>query len=86
MTFPKVKKTLHFVKTTSNFTQPNIYLMGLCSIKWASLVAHALKNSPAMQETHVGFLGQQDPWEYETATHSNILAWEIPWTEEPGRL
>ena len=39
-----------------------------------------------MQETSVGFLGQKDPWEYETATQSNNLASEIPWTEEPGGL
>ena len=39
-----------------------------------------------MQETWVQFLGQEDPLEKEMATHSSILAWEIPWTEEPGRL
>ena len=38
------------------------------------------------QETWVRSLGQEDPLEKEMATHSNILAWEIPWTEEPGRL
>ena len=42
------------------------------------------KNLPAMQETGVRFLGQEDPLEQEVATHSNILAWRIPWTEEPG--
>ena len=41
---------------------------------------------PAMQETRVQFLGQEDALEKEMATHSGILAWEIPWTEEPGRL
>ena len=41
---------------------------------------------PAMQETQVQFLGQEDPLEKEMATHSSILAWEIPWTEEPGAL
>ena len=41
---------------------------------------------PAMQETRVWFLGQEDPLEKEVATHSSILAWKIPWTEEPGRL
>ena len=44
------------------------------------------KESPAVQETQVGFLGQEDPLEIGLATHSNILAWRIPWTEEPGRL
>ena len=39
-----------------------------------------------MQETQVQFLGPEDPLEEEMATHSNILAWEIPWTEEPGKL
>ena len=39
-----------------------------------------------MQEKQVGSLGQEDPLEKETATHSSILAWEIPWTEEPGGL
>ena len=44
------------------------------------------KNPPAMQETWVRFLGQEDPLEKEMATHSSILALKIPWTEEPGRL
>ena len=39
-----------------------------------------------MQETRVAFLGREDPLEEEMATHSSILAWEIPWTEEPGRV
>jgi len=45
-----------------------------------------IKNLPAMQETQVQSLGQEDPLEKEMATHCSILAWEIPWTEEPGRL
>ena len=45
-----------------------------------------VKNLPAVQETWVRSLGQEDPLEKEMATHSSILAWEIPWTEEPGRL
>ena len=44
------------------------------------------KNPPAMQETWVQSLGGEDPREEEMETHSSILAWEIPWTEEPGRL
>ena len=52
----------------------------------ASLVAQSVKNLPAMQETHVQFLGQEDPLEREMATHYSVLAWRIPWTEEPGRL
>ena len=53
---------------------------------WASLIAQLVKNLPAMQETQVPFLGREDPLEKEMATHSSILTWRIPWTEEPGRL
>ena len=49
-------------------------------------VTQTVKNLPAMQETWVGSLDWEDPLEKEMATHSSILAWEIPWTEEPGRL
>ena len=52
----------------------------------ASLTAQLVKNWPAMQETRVQFLGWEDPLEKEMATHSSILAWRIPWTEEPGGL
>ena len=45
-----------------------------------------VKNPPAMQESWVPSLGQEDPLEEEMATHPGILAWEIPWTEEPGGL
>ena len=45
-----------------------------------------VKNSPTVQETRVRFLGWEDPLEKEVATHSSVLAWEIPWTEEPGGL
>ena len=51
-----------------------------------SLVAQMVKCLPAMQETWVRSLGQEDPLEKEKATHSSILAWKIPWTEGPGRL
>ena len=51
-----------------------------------SLVAQMVKNLPAMQETGVLSLGQEDPLREEMATHSTILAWEIPWAEEPGGL
>ena len=51
---------------------------------WASLVAQRVKHLPVMQETKVRSLGWEDPLEKEMATHSSILAWEIPWTEEPG--
>ena len=49
-------------------------------------IAQMVKNLPAMQETQVQLLGQEDPVEKEMATHSSILAWEIPWAEEPGGL
>ena len=52
----------------------------------ASLVAQRIKRLPAMQETWVQSLGWEDPLEKEMATHSSILAWRIPWTEEPGGL
>ena len=52
----------------------------------ASLVAQMVKNLPAVQETWVQLLGQEDPLEKGMATHSSVLAWRIPWTEEPGRL
>ena len=45
-----------------------------------------VKTLPAMQETQVQSLGQEDPLEKDMATHSSILAWRIPWTEEPGGL
>ena len=52
----------------------------------ASLVAQMVKNPPAMWKTWVRFLGWEDLLEKEMATHSSILAWRIPWTQEPGRL
>ena len=52
----------------------------------ASLMAQSLKRLPTMQETWVRSLGREDPLEKEMATHSSILAWRIPWTEEPGGL
>ena len=51
-----------------------------------SLVAQMVKSLPAVQETWVQSLGREDPLEKEMATHSRILAWRIPWTEEPGGL
>ena len=52
----------------------------------ASLVAQRLKHLPAMREICVLSLGREDPLEKEMAAHSSILAWDIPWTEEPGGL
>ena len=56
---------------------------------WVSPMAQWVKNLPAVQETQktqVQSLDQKDPLEEEMATHSSILAWRIPWAEEPGRL
>ena len=52
----------------------------------ASFIAQAVGNLPAMQETQVRFLGWEDPLKEEMATNYSILAWRIPWTEEPGSL
>ena len=52
----------------------------------ASLMALTVKSLPAMQETQVPSVGQEDPMEKGMATHFSILAWRIPWTEEPGGL
>ena len=51
-----------------------------------SLLSQLVKNLPAMQETWVQSLGQEDPLEEGMATHSSVLAWRIPWAEEPGEL
>ena len=51
---------------------------------WASLMAQVVKNLPMMQETQVRFLSWEDPLEKGMVTHSSILAWRIPWTEESG--
>ena len=53
---------------------------------WASLVVQIVKNPPTRWETWVRSLGQENPLEKGTATHSSILAWKIPWTEGPGGL
>ena len=65
------------------FICSDILLQNFCR---TSLVAQMVKHLPAMQETWVQSLGQEDPLEKEMATHSSTLAWKIPWMEEPGRL
>ena len=62
----------------------NISQCLLCQV--CALVAQWVKHLPPMRETWVRSLGWEDPLEKEMATHSSILAWRIPWTEEPGRL
>ena len=56
------------------------------SLGWASQVAQMVKNLPAVQKTWIQSLGQENTLEEEMATHSRILAWKMPWTEEPGGL
>ena len=56
------------------------------SFLMSSLVARLAKSLPAMQETRIQSLGREDSLEKKMATHSSILAWRIPWTEEPGGL
>ena len=63
-----------------------IYIYIYATVLWASLVAQMVKNLPAMRETWVQSLDWEDPLEDSMATHSSILAWRIPWTEEPGGL
>ena len=69
------------------YTYSCIYIyIHIYTYLWASLVAQIVKNLPAMQETQVPSLGQEDPLEERMATHSSFLAWRIPWTEEPSGL
>ena len=63
-----------------------IYFIIFPPVYLITLLAQVVKNLPAMQETRVRFLGWEDTLEKEMATHCNILAWRIPWTEKPGRL
>ena len=67
--------------STNNFSPLSWrYSCYLLQLQWASLKAQLVKNPPAMQETLVRLLGQEDPLEKGQATHSSILAWRIPWT------
>ena len=61
-------------------------ICSLVNFNWDSVVAQRLKPLPAMRETWVRSLGWEDPLEKEMATHSSILVWKIPWTEEPAGL
>ena len=62
------------------------FTLSIVPVIRASLVTKMVKYPPAVQETRVQSLGQEDPLEKEMATHSSTLAWRIPWTEEPGGL
>ena len=62
----------------------NVEFYYVLMLPWASLMAQMVKRLPTMRETQVRSLDQEVPLEKEMATHSGILAWRIPWTEEPG--
>ena len=64
----------------------SFYFSLVATVEFASLVAQMVKNLPAMPETWVQSLGWEDPLKESMATHSSILAWRIPSTEEPGGL
>ena len=77
-----------FLLLKTNFSQllAHLFLRDYFVSYGASLVAQTIKNLSAMKETWVRSLGQEDPLQKGMATHSSILAWRIPWTEEPGGL
>ena len=79
-------------RTSGQKVSKEITYLNIIVQRGASFVALSVKNPPTIQETSCNSgdlgssLGQEDPLEKEMTTHSSILAWEIPWTEEPGRL
>ena len=77
--FTLTTRIKHYVCMLSRFS----FQLHFC---FSNLVAQMVKNLPVMQETQFLPLGWEDPVEKGMATHSRILAWKIPWTEEPGRL
>ena len=94
-TGPPGKSCKHFLKEStfisslrdiSQSPKANEQLSKYSLCTQASLVAQLVKNPPVMQETWVRSLGWEDPLEKGKAAHSSILAWRIPWTEEPGGL
>ena len=71
---------------SSKFTHSDLINFSYSSLEWISLVAQMVKHLPTMWETRVWSLGREDPLEKEMAPHSSTPDWEIPWTEECGRL
>ena len=71
---------------TKRWTTRKVLIRLILKCLLSSLVAQLGKSLPAMQETRVRSMGQEDPLEKEVATHSSILSWRIPWMEEPGGL
>ena len=84
--FPQTQRFQLLLAVISSDNSVLLCLLSLLVPVWGFLVGQMVKNPPARQETWVAFLGQVDPLEKEMATHSSILAWRIPWTEEPGGL
>ena len=80
--YQNVLKAQHLVKRTPDYAGNNVKY----TCTWTCLVAQTVKKLPTMRETQVQFLYQKDTVEEGMATHSTILAWRIPQTEEPGKL
>ena len=77
---------LNELKITNPFLTRAVFFQKRINLIKLLLVAQRVKHLPAMQETWVRSLGQEDPLEKEMATHSSTLAWKIPWMEKPGKL
>ena len=75
-----------YVKTLINFLANPVLSIGLPWLLGGKELPGELPGKLPAQETQVQSLGQEDPLEKEMASHSSVLAWEMPWTEEPGRL
>ena len=86
MTLSLKKKKSWFYRKIGRIAKVAEYFLQILELYVHSLVAQTVKNLPAMWETWVQSRGWEDPLEKGMATHSNILAWRIPWTEEPDRL
>ena len=87
LSYPEPSALCDFLRYTQHpFFKERIPMKNSAAPAFASLVAQRTKSSPTMQDTWVRPLGWEDPLEKEVAAHSSILAWRIPWTEEPGGL
>ena len=86
MALPALRGPLKVLSEIPNEKFQCNQLKGAYISNWDSLAAQMVKHLPTMWETRIWSLGWEDPLEKELATHSSILAWKIPWTEEPGRL
>ena len=93
MNCSKFRKGSPYYLCFSQYFVPNFFVFPVAGFLksrvvfgWASLVVQTVKNSPALQESWVQSLNREDPLEEGMAVHSSVLAWRIPWTEEPGGL